>query len=138
MAWLQENGSTLFWIALFVLFINRGMILARVFGVENISVHDLSARLASDQPPLLLDVRTPMEYASGHPPNAILIPVQDLHGRLDEVRKKCTVGGVAVICRTGNRSLSAAITLKRGGIDGVFNVSGGLVQWRRQGYAVKT
>ena len=35
--------------------------------------------------PLLLDVRTPLEYASGHIPNAVNIPVDDLRSRLAEL-----------------------------------------------------
>ncbi len=137
MVWLQENGGTVFLLVVFLMFVNRGAILARVFGVPSISVHDLSTRLASDTPPLLLDVRTASEYARGHPPQAILMPLHELRGRLDEIRNRCSSAGVAVICRTGSRSLNAAVILKRGGIDSVVNVNGGLIKWHRQGYTVK-
>lgn len=135
MTWFQENGVFLMMVAV-VLLLNRGIILARLYRVENISVHDLAARIASDTPPLILDVRTPMEYAGGHLPNARLVPLSELRGHLEELRGKRPPGGVAVICRTGNRSLSAAVTLKQNGFDKVVNVDGGLMKWQRQGFQV--
>ncbi len=62
---------------------------------------------------VLLDVRTPGEFASGHIDGAINIPVQELGGRLGELKDKNKT--VVVYCRSGARSASAAATLEAAG-----------------------
>ena len=48
----------------------------------------------------LLDVRTPGEFAAGHAPNALHIPVSELQGRIAEVPE----GPVLIVCRSGRRA----------------------------------
>lgn len=62
----------------------------------------------------LLDVRTPGEYASGHLANAVLVPVDEVAARIDEIPRDRPV---VVYCRSGRRSASAAATLRAGGYD---------------------
>lgn len=69
---------------------------------------------------LLLDVRTPEEFAGGHLPGAINIPVQELPQRLGEVGS--APKGVVVYCAAGGRSASAAEILKRAGVTQVLNL----------------
>lgn len=81
---------------------------------------------------VVIDVREPDEYASGHVPGAWLMPLRALAHRLGEVPRG---ERVYVICATGNRSLSAADALVRAGIDAV-SVAGGTGGWRRAGQPV--
>lgn len=76
---------------------------------------------------VILDVRTPGEYADGHIPNTILIPLDQLSERLNEVPKEKKV---YVICRSGNRSSQAVNLLQSKGFTNVCNVTGGMMQWR--------
>jgi rhodanese-related sulfurtransferase len=46
---------------------------------------ELAAALAADDAPLLLDVRTPEEFAAGHVPGATLVPVQELEARASDL-----------------------------------------------------
>lgn len=50
-----------------------------------------------------LDVRTPGEFAAGHLPGALNIPLNELKGRLPEVPE----GPVVIVCRSGRRAASA-------------------------------
>ncbi len=68
----------------------------------------------------VLDVRTPEEFAGGHVPGAINIPVQVLGGRISEVGPKDKP--VVVYCRSGGRSASAASMLKQAGYAEVLDV----------------
>jgi rhodanese-related sulfurtransferase len=61
----------------------------------------------------LVDVRTPGEFAAGHIPGAINIPVQQLESRLGELEPKDTA--IVVYCRSGSRSGNAAGMLKNAG-----------------------
>jgi rhodanese-related sulfurtransferase len=76
---------------------------------------------------LLLDVRTREEFASGHIAGALLIPVQELERRMDELEDSRTKTIIAY-CRTGNRSGRAAAMLSAKGFT-VFNMKGGIVEW---------
>ncbi len=60
---------------------------------------------------MLLDVRTPQEFQSGHLRGAVNIPVQQLAQRLDEV----DADRVVVYCRSGARSARAAQMLRQAG-----------------------
>lgn len=91
-----------------------------------ISLDELRARLAGPQPPLVLDVRTPTEWGSGHIDGAMHVPLIELEARLHEVPRDRQL---AVICRTSNRSASAVSLLRRAGIANLLHVLGGMSKW---------
>lgn len=62
---------------------------------------------------LLLDVRTPEEFAGGHIQGAVNIPVQELERRMAEVGDR--ERAVVVYCRSGARSATAAAMLRDAG-----------------------
>lgn len=76
---------------------------------------------------VLLDVRTPQETSQGHFPGAVLIPIDELTDRLDEVwsaargRKSAPI---LVYCRLGRRAERAAAILRRFGFSHVCNIGG--------------
>ena len=97
----------------------------------NISVSDLQAKLSSGEPLLLLDVRSPEEFANdGHIAQAVLIPLPELGQRLNEIPKDVPI---ACICRSGNRSQSACQQLTAAGYTPVYNVVGGMGAWIQAG-----
>ncbi len=99
-----------------------------------ISPQEAAERLAEDENAILLDVRTPEEWANdGHSPDAILIPLQELEARVNELDKNDTI---LVICRSGNRSQPAAEFLRQQGFPRVTEVEGGMRAWARQGLPV--
>lgn len=61
----------------------------------------------------LVDVRTPDEFAAGHLPGAVNIPLAELGHRLDELEPRD--GAVVLYCRSGNRSGQAKALLARAG-----------------------
>jgi NADPH-dependent 2,4-dienoyl-CoA reductase/sulfur reductase-like enzyme/rhodanese-related sulfurtransferase len=84
---------------------------------------DLDAVLAlpAEDRPLLLDVRTAQEFAQGHIPGAVNVPVDELRSRLDEVPRDREI---AVYCQVGQRGYLAARILKQEGYP-VTNLGGG-------------
>ncbi|MBM4184602.1 MAG: molybdopterin-synthase adenylyltransferase MoeB [Gemmatimonadetes bacterium] len=91
----------------------------------------VAARLASDAPPFLLDVREPWEWAVSNLADrgARLIPLGELAERLTEIP---TGRSVVVYCRTGQRSLDAGLVLREAGWTDVSNLRGGMVAWARE------
>jgi rhodanese-related sulfurtransferase len=83
---------------------------------------------------VMLDVRTPEEYAQGHIPGITLIPLDQLSNRLAEVPKDKTL---VVTCRSGNRSAQPAQLLRQQGYGNVHNMLGGIGAWQNAGYPVE-
>ncbi len=71
---------------------------------------------------LVVDVRSPAEYALGHIDGSVSIPAGVIAGRAEELQGK----KVAVICGGGYRSAIAASLLKRAGVEDVVNLAGGM------------
>lgn len=84
--------------------------------------------------PVLLDVREPWEYNSGHAKGATNLPLSQLGKRLGEVPRNRPV---LLICQSGHRSVNAAKVLQQQGITQVVNVSGGTTAWRMHGLPVE-
>ena len=75
-----------------------------------------------DKDPLLVDVRSPAEFARGHAEGAINIPVGQGGKRLEEFGAKDSP--VAVYCKSGGRSARAASELSSAGFTDVMNLGG--------------
>ena len=82
---------------------------------------DWEAVAAAADMPLLLDVRTPSEYAGGHIDGAVNVPVDDLRGRLRELPKDRPV---VAYCQVGQRGYIATRVLVQAGFD-ARNLGGG-------------
>lgn len=85
------------------------------------------------RPHLLLDVRTPEEFASGHIAGAVNISVESLASRLSEVPQDQPV---VVYCRSGNRSATASQILSNAGYTGIYDL-GGINAWQSAGLPVE-
>jgi rhodanese-related sulfurtransferase len=76
----------------------------------------------------LIDVREEWEYAAGHVPGAINIPLSTLTNNLDAI----STSRHYVICASGGRSLQAAEALKSASYDSI-SVAGGTIAWINRG-----
>ncbi len=82
---------------------------------------------------LLVDVRTPKEFAEGHIANAINIDVnQPDFGNNPTFGTAKKSKPIAVYCRSGKRSLKAANILSEKGFT-VYNLGGGILAWQQSG-----
>lgn len=75
----------------------------------------------------VLDVREPWEYDEAHIPGVILIPMNEIPGRLSEIP---TDKEVIVTCRSGNRSGQVTDFLRQQGFENVHNMAGGILAWQ--------
>lgn len=99
-------------------------------------------------PPLLIDVRSGIEYALFHAPTAVNLSLQQLLiGMVPGLRRWTWPQWfqdlpkdqpVALICLTAHRSPIAAAQLAKIGFMQVFNVTGGTMQWRQLGFETVT
>jgi rhodanese-related sulfurtransferase len=96
--------------------------------VPEIGPADLVAELASRAGPVLLDVRTPGEFASGHISGAMNVPVTALSGRLPSLDLP-SGRPVVAICLSAHRSPPAVRLLRSAGVD-ARQLAGGMIAWR--------
>lgn len=75
---------------------------------------------------LVVDVREPGEYVSGHIPGALSMPLSQVAARRDELPRDRTV---YVVCASGNRSKVGADLIAYAGFDAV-SVNGGTQAWQ--------
>jgi|GEM_PF-337111 len=76
----------------------------------------------------VLDVREPDEWAAGHIPGALHVPLWEVPSRLDALPEQ----EIVVVCRTGGRSARAVAWLNRNGFEAV-NLDGGMAAWAEAG-----
>ena len=86
------------------------------------------AQMIEDEQPILLDVRTPQEVALGYIPNAVLIPMEEIEQRLDEVPRPSD-RPLLVYCAGGVRSAAICDYLAKEGWEDLCNLSGGIGSW---------
>lgn len=87
---------------------------------------------------VVLDVRTPEEYAEGHLEGAVLVDFQDPIGFETRVAELDPGLSYAVYCQSGNRSLAAMDYLGQAGFSSYFDLAGGLGAWLEAGGVVVT
>ena len=90
--------------------------------VNTVQWHEVAGRVAGGA--TVVDVRTAPEYAAGHIPGSVNVPVDDLRGRLGDLPD----GELLVVCAVGIRGYLAARTLAQQGRS-VANVDGGYLTW---------
>ena len=94
--------------------------------IPEITGEDLQQRLASAEPPLVVDVREPSEHAQGHIPGCTLMPLGVLGARLSELPKDREL---VMVCRSGGRSAMATQQAAKAGYRAT-NMAGGMMAWR--------
>ncbi len=108
----------IFWVAL---------AFAAIFTLRRVLGGGLSpARLKElkDQGAILVDVRTSAEFAQGHAPGSLNIPLDQLSQRMGELERSQTI---LLCCASGARSLGAQKFLQRAGFTQAYSAG----SWRR-------
>ncbi|MYW66996.1 DUF2892 domain-containing protein [Streptomyces sp. SID8379] len=96
---------------------------------------ELHARPADST--LVVDVRAPGEYASGHVPGAVNVPADRLDALLPDLRAAAERRSLVVVCAAGQRSAAACAKLAGEGVEAV-GLAGGTRAWSAEGLPVDT
>lgn len=101
-----------------------------------ITQQDLLEKLDSGSAPLIIDVRSPGEYRSGHVPQAINIPHKQLASRLGEL-----LGSkdreIITYCERGPRAGFAETVLQQAGFTAIRHLQGDMYAWRKNGLPIE-
>jgi rhodanese-related sulfurtransferase len=100
-------------------------------GATNMDVLDFSKKI-TESGVVILDVRTPGEFAEGYIEGARMIDFQggSFETEITSLDKNATY---AVYCRSGNRSGQAVKIMQDAGFLNLFNLEGGVIDWANQG-----
>ncbi|MFT6821048.1 MAG: rhodanese-related sulfurtransferase [Myxococcota bacterium] len=99
--------------------------------LEEVSVAHVGAIAVADR--VLIDVRTPSEFATGHAPGAVNAPLSSLQDGLAQIPADAEL---YIICQSGGRSTRATALLASNGI-AAHNVTGGMSAWLTAGLPVE-
>ena len=115
--------------------------------VAEISVNELHQKMQQNPDLILIDIREVSETSLGSITNAALIPrgilemtidthqsIQQRFSTIDDLAKQ----PVYLLCRSGVRSVFAALSLKQMGFSEVYSIAGGFLAWQAAGYKVST
>lgn len=92
------------------------------------------ARAKQQAGAVIVDVREPYELREGYIPGAVHIPLRSLSPRMKELDPSKEI---VVVCRSGNRSITAVQFLQQGGFMQVSSMAGGMIGWARQRFPVQ-
>jgi rhodanese-related sulfurtransferase len=104
-------------------------------GIKTLSVGQ-SVLLMNHESAVVVDVREPDEYRSGHIPNSLNIPLSSLGGRVNEL-EKFKDRAVLLSCRTSQRSARAASILRKHGFASAHIIGGGITAWQSENLPIE-
>lgn len=102
----------------------------------SITAEELMERLRTGSAPIVLDVRTPVEYAAGHIPGAYLLEDRMVPYRIEEL-KRLADREIVVYCEVGPRARWVEGYLRQNGFTNVRHLVGDFSNWRRNGFPVE-
>tara|TARA_Y100000389_G_scaffold194216_1_gene223929 strand:- start:569 stop:880 length:312 start_codon:yes stop_codon:yes gene_type:complete len=79
---------------------------------------------------VVLDVRTPEEFEEGFIRNSVNLNIYDSQFFFDEIKKLKKESCIHVYCKSGARSFQACELMKQFGFQNVFNLEGGILEWK--------
>lgn len=102
-----------------------------MYSIKEVNAGTLVEWLQEDKDFRLLDIRSVGEFAQGMIPRGEQLPMHVLPIRMSELEKEAEI---VLYCRSGARSAQACMYLQQQGYDNVYNLSGGIISWAREGF----
>jgi len=121
-------------ILLVIIFVSSGALLlwelfSRSSGKEIGTL--VAVQLINYKDAIVLDVRDESEYKSGHIPNSLHFPADEIKDRISEL-EKFKDKPIVVIYKSGVRSGAASTTLHKNGFSLIHNLAGGIDTWKNE------
>ena len=96
--------------------------------------HQLNKRLSGDNPPLVIDVRSPDQYSTEHIVGAISVPAPLVKKHLEEI--KAADGNVVLYCNDLRLTRFSEQILLKSGVTDFSHLEGGFKAWTEEGLPV--
>ena len=99
--------------------------------IENIKAMEAAKMLEKNPDMMVLDIRTPGEFNSGHIPTSINIDYKAENFEL-EIKKLDRSKPYLMHCRSGRRSTAALDTFRKHGFDHIIHIDDGILGWNKE------
>lgn len=106
-----------------------------MFQIRKVSPLEVPKLISRDSA-VVVDVCESKEHKLGHIPKSINIPLSRLSQDIEQL-KKYREKPIILCCRSGNRSIKAAVMLRRNGFETVYALGGGLLAWEKENLPVE-
>ena len=132
----HKRNLTWLWVSLGALLVAVGgiLLLNRPKAAPSVEITPAQAYVKFQQGAFFLDVRSQEEWDQFHIAGSILIPLDQLQNRLNELPKD---QDIVVVCLSGHRSQSGVTILQQAEFPHISCLSGGLQTWNAAGYPVE-
>jgi rhodanese-related sulfurtransferase len=97
--------------------------------MKNLSQEEWKTLASSSENSIIIDVRTPQEWAEGIIPGAIQLDIRNTDHFIDEIKKLDRQKEYFVYCRSGARSGQACQMMDQLGFESASNLVGGILEW---------
>ena len=104
--------------------------------IKEIDVNELKSKIDSGEKFFFIDCREQNEWDETHVAGSTLLPLSEFQEKYEEVLTDKNAS-VAILCRSGKRSMNACMFLLSKGYTDLNNVEGGILAWQGSGFAVK-
>jgi rhodanese-related sulfurtransferase len=122
--------------AVFLLMAGTAPVQADDLMSPGMSAAEVKARLGTPEVPLMVDLRTPPEFAIAHLPGAVNIPISELEKRVNEARPG-KGHDLVVYCLNGSRTRQAEPVLYAHDINNFYHLDGSLEGWLKDNYPIE-
>ncbi|MDG2088566.1 MAG: rhodanese-like domain-containing protein [Arenicellaceae bacterium] len=109
--------------------------IASIGGSSSVSALQLPQLQRSDH--IIIDVSTNSEFAKGHLPGALNLPLEELQKNPSKLNKHKNKN-LIFTCPNGNKSITAGKCLKKLGFEKLYHLSGGLTAWERESFPIES
>jgi rhodanese-related sulfurtransferase len=130
MKFVIENWYLFAALVVILVMIAWSPLLRLIYGIRTSAVQS-AVNLINRESAVIVDVCEPTEFQQGHLPRAMNIPLGNLAARVSEL-EKYRQQPILVTCRSGNRSIRGALTLRKNGFPQVYSLNGGLMAWEKE------
>lgn len=106
--------------------------------IGNMTVKELKEKLDGGSELLLIDCREQNEWDEAHIAQAKFHPLSQFQAEIEKLEGENKERVIVCQCRSGKRSLQAAMMLQGEGYENLFNLEGGILAWLEEGYPTES
>jgi rhodanese-related sulfurtransferase len=102
--------------------------------INTMNVTELNQKLTAGENIILIDCREQNEWDEAHIAQARFIPLSNFAAELANFSDTPKDAIIVCQCRSGKRSLQAAMHLQNEGYENLFNLEGGILAWNEENF----
>lgn len=104
--------------------------------IKEINAKELKDKIDSGEKFYFIDCREQQEWDEAHVPGSTLLPLSEFQEKFESVLTEKDAS-IAILCRSGKRSMNACMFLLSKGYSDLNNVEGGILSWIDSGFQIK-